>query len=296
MLQRLKNICSLLLRKKASREKIYEEQVQIFLEGLVDLFDDEDMRADAPEYEEMAVMVDEMWHYRDVRAFSPEEAFLYGAIWGSSHLEHLMRKRNGDKISMNQMIQEFQSAKQEEAYVHLLEVIERNPGIKHKNLAEKLGASPSELSQTVSKLEKEKLFSAQRSGREKYYFLRERGKEVLKRLRPEDEEEELSGDIISINKSNHDDLFSIMSKLRHSFLKPKAGLAWQVGAERDNIFLPLDVVDVVIDSDPKYFNHINLLQANIMIWENSYQQLSPFWGYSKQLRDNKWYGRQEGYS
>jgi len=206
MLQKLKNISGLLLHGKGSQKKIVEEQVQIFLESLAELFDNENIQSEAPEYSELAVMVEEMWHYHEVHALSPEEAFLYGGIWGAVRLESLIRRRNADKTSMEQLIRNFHETKKAENCVQLLTAIEKKPGIKHKDLAEKLAVSPSELSQIISRLEQEKLFMAQRSGREKYYFLREKGKEVLKRLRPKDDEPKLSGDELVIITSNHDDM------------------------------------------------------------------------------------------
>lgn len=205
MLQKIRNISGLLLKRRISHTKIGEEQVQILLDSLAELCESrDDIRSEASEYAELTVMVDEMWHYRDVHALSAEEAFLYGGIWGAARLEHLMHKKDAEKASMAQLVHDFQDKKKEESSFRLLELIDQNPGIKHKDLAEQLGISPSMLSQIAAKLEPERLFMAQRSGREKYYFLQTRGKELIRRLRPVEDEMELLGGGIVINASNDD--------------------------------------------------------------------------------------------
>ena len=78
-------------------------------------------------------------------------------------------------------------SKHKDKYLPFLQNIEQTPGIRHKELAERMRWSVSSLSQFVSKQRLAEYYSTTVAGREKFYYLTQAGKKLLKELQKEDE-------------------------------------------------------------------------------------------------------------
>lgn len=117
------------------------------------------------------------WDYDEIGSLTPECAFEYGQLWGVFQLMDMADKRGEEKYSM-----EFLK-KQYGKYYRLFDLLKKSPGIRHKEVAEKMEKSPSEVSQIFAKLNGEKLFSTVKLGREKYYYLEERGNRLLEAIK-----------------------------------------------------------------------------------------------------------------
>lgn len=119
------------------------------------------------------------WDYDEIGSLTPECAFEYGQLWGAFQLMDMADKRGKEKYSM-----EFLK-KQYGKYYELFSLLKNSPGIRHKEVAEKIQKSPSEVSQIFAKLDGGKLFSTVKLGREKYYYLEERGNRLLEAMEKE---------------------------------------------------------------------------------------------------------------
>ena len=170
-MERLKNISKTILEKR--KKTLEEKQVFIFFEGILDIIHSN--KTDEF-YKKLSDYIHEMWQYRNIKDMDPEQAFLYGSIWGAINLEELNRKR----IEMNNILDKITSNFRN--YYPILSAIHNEVGITHKKLAGVLGKTPSDLSQIISRIYDERVFTYSRTGREKNYYLGQYGELVYQRL------------------------------------------------------------------------------------------------------------------
>lgn len=174
---RLQNISKVILDSIKGKKNIQEEQVSIFLDGIVDYEQGADERTIPTECQDLEHWIEETWQYRDLSAFSQESTFLLGGLWGAFAMKRIQKRRKKDEFCIEQLVTKYRD------YYWFFSAIANNPGIMHKQLAARGGKTSSELSQFVARVYKEDLFSYNRVGREKYYFLQEKGEEVYRRMK-----------------------------------------------------------------------------------------------------------------
>ena len=173
--KRLGNICRSILDRLNNGRQMDEDSVHIFFEGIVDKLQSMDGK-EPPEYQKLVAKMDEMWQYRQLEEISPELIFLCGGLWGGAKVLKLCRKREKQQISLDLLVRKYKSEE------WIFRVLSENPGIKHKDLAEKGRVSISRLSQLTATMQREGLITYNRVGREKYYYLRPEGEKVYDRL------------------------------------------------------------------------------------------------------------------
>lgn len=176
---RLQNISRVILDSLQGKKNIQEEQVSIFLDGMVDLEQGADEGTIPAECQTLEHWIGETWQYRDLSDFSQESTFLLGGLWGAFALKRIQKKRKKDTFCIDQLVSKYRD------YYWFFSAIANKPGIMHKQLAARGRKTTSELSQFVARVYKEDLFSFNRVGREKYYFLQEKGEEVYRRMKEE---------------------------------------------------------------------------------------------------------------
>lgn len=112
----------------------------------------------------------EAYEYRDADEL---EGFAIGACWGAlSSAEAIVQEERSVAAESN-------ARKVATKYHKLLSAMLDNPGITHAELAEKIETSPSNLTQTISRLQKYGLFTSNKQGRTKRYSLSRRGKRIV---------------------------------------------------------------------------------------------------------------------
>lgn len=178
IIKKLDNICSgILERVKDRKRKIDEERVQSLFEGIVENLTS-DLLKDAPDScRNLYSKINELWYYKKFQGYSAEEIFLLGGIWGAFELvkqKEEVKKRIKDQEEL---------VKRYERYAGLFKAVFQSPGINHKELADKTEKSVSELSQIMNRMTSEKLFTFNRAGREKHYYLSEKGKLIYEKLK-----------------------------------------------------------------------------------------------------------------
>lgn len=175
---RLQNISDVILQglRAQTQEKI-EEQVYILFDGIVDLIQKIGDSTILDGCEELFHYLNETWQYRDFDGLSQETSFLMGSIWGAMKTAETSRKRSMEEMNIQDLISKYDD------YYWLFDAIAKSPGIRHKSLAAKGAKSPSELSQFVSRMESENLLMYSRTGREKYYYLQEKGRKVYEGIK-----------------------------------------------------------------------------------------------------------------
>lgn len=138
--------------------------------------------------------VQKKWMRDEIGELAPESAFAYGELWAVFQLMDLADRKGKEKYCMESLKKQFRN------YYELFHLLKASPGIRHKEIAEKMQKSPSEISQIFSKLNGEQLFSAVKLGREKYYYLEERGNQLLEELG----KERAAGSVLAETKLQRD--------------------------------------------------------------------------------------------
>lgn len=182
--KRLENICESLLELLQKGKCIDEEHVHIFLDSAVDCLDGETDEDKPQKLGRLAAYVQKKWQYREIDSMTSEQAFLCGGIWGGIKLLGMARERNEKSVRLEVL------KKQYAGYYDFFHAIATEPGIKHKELAEKCGKSASLLSQFAAGVKREGLIVCRPVGREKYYYLRPLGTQVYDALRWDRQENE----------------------------------------------------------------------------------------------------------
>lgn len=173
---RLINICQDILSRWREKKEIDEEQSYIFMDGILDVFSNPEEETGA-DYRKVSEELNEMWQYRDFGSLSVEEVFLCGSLWGGIKMAELNRKRLRQQSTIKELSRAYANK------LWFFEAISYEPGIRHKDLAQKGGQSTSQLSQFVAGVVKEGLITYNRIGREKYYYLQKRGELVYAELK-----------------------------------------------------------------------------------------------------------------
>ena len=171
-----KNVYKNLLDSLISHTGITEEQIFKFMEELAM----EETRAQSempPDYRRLSFSMDEVWQYQEWKMLSAEQAFLYGSLWGSCKVFELRHQQKLAADQMKTLVPKYRSKE------WMFRAIKSRPGILHKELADKGKISPSRLSQIMDDKDISFLISYRLSGREKYYYLKPGGEELLNRLK-----------------------------------------------------------------------------------------------------------------
>lgn len=180
--KRLENICKEILGHWKNEGKLEEEQAYIFFDGILDVIMDGE-KIPLSDYRQISAGIEKRWQYRSFEELSPQEAFLYGSLWGGIKIEEIYEERIEQQESLEKLVSVYASKE------WLFKAIYYNPGIRHKDLAKKGNQSPSQLSQLMASVEKEGLITYNRAGREKYYFLQKRGDQLYKLMKKKDSSE-----------------------------------------------------------------------------------------------------------
>ena len=175
--KRLYNICKEILTHIERKDDISEEQVYRLGEGLSFYYGEEKMPAT---YIKLLDTIGQKWQYQQLDDLSPEQLFIYGGLWGCMQAMEIKRKcvrtEELKREKWNVLIKGYDDKKK------LLEIIQKNPGIRHKELAENVNKSPSQLSQIMVRMTRDGIVSYNYVGREKFYFLSELGEKLTDKL------------------------------------------------------------------------------------------------------------------
>ncbi|MCM1538818.1 MAG: hypothetical protein NC254_10530 [bacterium] len=175
----LENVCGILMEELASAGKITEDQVFSLMEEL-SAREPAELRTAGMNYKKMCSAIGEVWQYREWEKMQPDQAFLYGSLWGIVKFFECRYQEMMDADQMKVFVQKYKDK------VWLLRAIKTQPGILHKELAQKGRIGSPRLSQIMNDdPDIKELVFFRTSGREKYYFLKPKGEELLDRLKKE---------------------------------------------------------------------------------------------------------------
>lgn len=172
----LKNVCRNLVDSLTSHTKITEDQVFKFMEELT-MEEPKALSEMPPDYRRLFFSMGEVWQYQEWKSLSAEQAFLYGGLWGSSKAFDLRYQQKLTTDRMKTLVPKYKGKE------WIFRAIKYQPGILHKELADKGHISPSRLSQIMDDEDINSLISYRLSGREKYYYLKPAGEELLDKLK-----------------------------------------------------------------------------------------------------------------
>lgn len=126
-------------------------------------------------YKAMRSRLNELWQYREWEEMSSEQAFLYGQLYGCVKLCEYREQSHQNTAWFRFLLSKYADSQ-------LFYIIKKTPGIRHKDLAEKIGLSTGRLSQMMDEEDMKELIVSRVMGREKYYFLGAKGEELLQKL------------------------------------------------------------------------------------------------------------------
>lgn len=127
------------------------------------------------QYISMKNMLYEVWQYREWETMSPEQAFLYGQLYGSVKLFDDREESRQETLWIDSLASKYKDS-------DLFHLVKGEPGIRHKDLAQKMNISAGRLSQILHDEEMDDLFCCRTLGREKHYFLSPRGELLFQKL------------------------------------------------------------------------------------------------------------------
>lgn len=213
--KRLENVCRELLMYVEKGYTISEEKVLGLSESLA-FFDGREERMPSS-YVRLRDEIDQRWQYREIEQLTVEELFIIGSIWGCLRAAESRRRCVRDDILEQRQWEILLNKYKDKDKVWFINTISSQPGIRHKDLAEKSKKSPSQMSQMMSGIIKDGLVSCNYAGREKFYFVSELGKKLSRQLAKQKREEnlqKLSSNILCVgnNEERKDN-----ARLRMSF-------------------------------------------------------------------------------
>lgn len=226
------SLCQHVLEDISLCVSLSEDQVLLFIDELASA-ESAMMEAVEKEFTNLCSAVGEVWQYREWEKMSPEQAFLYGSLWGSIKSFECRRQKSKKADHMKLLVPKFKDKR------WLFRAIKSQPGILHKELAAKGKITPSRLSQIMDDEDMNDLISYHLSGREKYYFLKPKGEELLLKLKSGD------GNVlgsytepykaISMDNENKDPSFEYQkaSAMPEAYLSKKLALLKEIIQEYD---------------------------------------------------------------
>lgn len=164
-----------------SKKDLRQNQIFHLMEELAKSRNTNKSTPETESYQAVSHRLDEIWQYREWESMSAEQAFLYGQLYGCVELCKYMEKADLDQ----QWLEVLTSKYKDERRV-LFQAIAETPGIQHKELSQKTGYRISRLSQIMNEKSMQELVDCCFSGREKYYFLRPKGKMLLAKMEEQD--------------------------------------------------------------------------------------------------------------
>ncbi len=173
------SICHHVLKDISLSVSLSEDQVLLFFDELAST-ESQMLGVMEEEFTNLCSAIGEVWQYREWEKMSPEQAFFYGSLWGSIKSFECRHQKSKETDQMKLLVPKFKDKR------WLFRAIKSQPGILHKELAAKGKLSPSRLSQIMDDKDMDDLISYRLSGREKYYFLKPRGEELLLKLKSRD--------------------------------------------------------------------------------------------------------------
>lgn len=176
------SLCIRILNKLKQQREIREEQISLFLKLSLKIIDSTEELELPRSFYLLKENVYKCWLYEEIGELDANQAFVYGNLWGALKLIDFAKKSRENRKVLDSL------ACQYEKNSYVFQIMNDNPGIKHKDLAELSNKTPSELSQFLSKIKEEQLFYDVRLGREKYYYLEERGISLLNKMKKQAED------------------------------------------------------------------------------------------------------------
>lgn len=163
------NLSDKILKRIKDGREIRDEQILLFLECALDAIEKKEFQDLPSSYYLLKEKIYKYKIYDKMDELDVNQAFSYGNIWSSIRLIEIVEKRKKEEISIEVL------AKKYIKNIEVFQIMKNSPGIKHKDLAEKCRKTASELSQLFNQISEERFFSFIRLGREKYYYLEEKG-------------------------------------------------------------------------------------------------------------------------
>ena len=196
-LSKLENICRGLLLRIRNKEKYLDrEKVENFLEQIILLLD-ENIIEDLPDdYKKLYSQINEQWYYKKFDQISLEESFLLGGVWAAQELvekKYQMQKENRTLEKLKSKYMRFQP---------IFRTVIENPGVQHKDLARMVEKSTSELSQIMAKIDGDNLIVYSRAGREKHYYISDKGKRLCDQIQQEKVRNNLMTNLFAVVATN----------------------------------------------------------------------------------------------
>lgn len=173
---KIDDLSNKILRRLKNEKEIRDELISLFLEWTLNAIEKYEFLDLPRNFYLLKEKVYKSRMYDKLDELEANRVFAYGSLWSAIRLIELAEERKNDEVSIDIL------AKKYIKNIEIFQMIERCPGIKHKDLAEGCRKTPSELSQFFNQVGEQRFVSFIRLGREKYYYLEEKGTSLLKQM------------------------------------------------------------------------------------------------------------------
>ena len=213
------NLSDNILKRIEDGREIRDEQILLFLEWALDVVEKKEFQNMPRSYFLLKEKIYKYRMYDTVEELTAKQAFSYGNLWSSIRLIEIAEKRKKEEISIAVLVKKYIKN------IEVFHIIKNNPGIKHKDLAEKCGKTVSELSQFFNQIAEENFFSFIRLGREKYYYLEDKGVCLLEQMEEQSKISEVSTEQLAtkelfintnINTADNNNLIKISGQFEYN--------------------------------------------------------------------------------
>ena len=172
------NISKGILKRIKTERSIMDEQVYALWDGIVEMLERGDDHCNFSESAQLLERMDDIWMYQKFQSSSDSENFLYGSIWGSMNIMSRFLKKKKEQYEHQALIQKYK----DDTYSLFLNAILKKPGIKNSALAKICCVTPARISQITQAAMADGLITSQKIGREKYFYLKSKGRDVCKAI------------------------------------------------------------------------------------------------------------------
>lgn len=181
MNERITNLSKSIIKRLQLGRDIDEELIYAFVNAVTEKLEHYDEDISSEEYLHLKERIETIWKHESFYDIALDQIFLCGSLWGVIHILEMFRKKQHEQRECRVLVNKYK----EDTYFDFLNAIYTKPGIKNSTLAQICDVTPSRISQMISSAKEEGLVVFQKVGREKYYFINNKGTIVYRMLQEE---------------------------------------------------------------------------------------------------------------
>ena len=170
----LDNLSRILVKKFDNKENVQSEQLYLLMEVVSKIIEKGETEKLGQAFDELKHNLQSYYQYGYVEEMESDKAFDFGVVWSIVTMIEIINDRKQEPILIRRFAEKYLK------YYQFFLVLKEFSGIEFFELAKKTKMVSSELAILVSRLQWERFFSFSRLGKKAYFYLEERGEELLR--------------------------------------------------------------------------------------------------------------------